>query len=81
MERFEEGNDSEFQDAEEVTARETDIGGRGTEDHGAGEMHGGFGSATLRGCLDKINQSRIVTPATLHSGEGTENSADPPQVT
>ena len=27
-ERFEEGNDSEFQDAEEVTTRETDIGDR-----------------------------------------------------
>ena len=45
--RFEEGNDSEFQNAEEVTTRETDIGGGRTEEHGAGEIHGVFGSATL----------------------------------
>ena len=40
-ERFEEGNDSEFQDAEEVTARETHIGDRiEAEDCGAGGIHG-----------------------------------------
>ena len=49
--------DSEFQDAEEVT-----IGDNGelidSESHGPGEIHGGFGNATLRECLDRINQSR-----------------------
>ena len=49
------------------------------EDRGPGEIHGGFGSATLRERLERINESRTVAPATLHSGEGTENSADPPQ--
>ena len=81
-ERFEEGNDSDFQDAEEVTTKETDIDDRiEIEERGPGEMHGRFGSATLRECLDRINQGRIVALATLHSGEGTEKSADPPQVT
>ena len=47
-ERFEEGNDSEFHDAEEVTTRETDVGDRiETEDRGPGDTHGGFGSATV----------------------------------
>ena len=59
-ERFEEGIESEFQDAEEVGTGE--IGeGLDTGDHGVGGFHGGFGSATLRECLDGINQS--VRPA------------------
>ena len=50
-----------------------------TEEHGVGGFHGGFGSATLRECLDRIDQSQTETPATLHSGGGTEDSAIPPQ--
>ena len=44
-ERFEEGIESEFQDAEEVGTRET---GEELEtgDHGVGGFHAGFGSAT-----------------------------------
>ena len=77
-ERFEEGIDSELQDAEEVITGET--GDRiETEDRGPGEIHGGFGSATLRECLDRINQSRTVAPATLHTGDGMESLAVPPQ--
>ena len=80
-ERFEEGIDSEFQDAQEGTTGETDTGDRiDTEDRGPGEIDRGFGSACLRECLDRINQSRTVAPATLHSGGGTERSADPPQI-
>ena len=42
-ERFEEGNDSDFQDAEEVATRETDTGDRiGSENRGPGETHGGY---------------------------------------
>ena len=64
-ERFEEGIDSEFQDAEEVTTGE--IGEViESENHGPGEIHGGFGSATLRECLNRINQSRTDAPAALH---------------
>ena len=69
-ERFEKGNDSEFQDVEEVTTRETDTGDKTeSEARGPGEIHRGFGSATLRECLDGINQDKTVAPATLHSGE------------
>ena len=78
-ERFEEGIDSEFQDAEEVTTGETGEVME-AEVHGVGGFHGGFGSATLRECLDRINQSRTDAPATCHSGVDTEKLPDPPQV-
>ena len=42
-------------------------------------FHGGFGSATLQECLDRINQSRTDAPATCHSGVKSEESC-PPQV-
>ena len=46
-ERLEEGNDSDFQHAEETTTRETDSGDRiEPEACGLGEIHGRFGSAT-----------------------------------
>ena len=66
-ERFEEGIEPEFQDAEEVGTGET---GEGLETgiHESGAFHGGFGSATLQECLDRINQSRTDAPATCHSG-------------
>ena len=79
-EKFEEGSDSDFQDAVEVTTRETDTGDRTeSEARGPGEIHGGFGSATLRECIERSRQCGTAAPATLHSGEGTEKSADPPQ--
>ena len=52
-ERFEEGNDSDFQDAEEIATRETDTGDRiEPEARGPGEIHGGFGSATSQACAN-----------------------------
>ena len=40
-ERFEEGSDSEFQDAEKIATKETDSGGRiRLDDCGPGEIHG-----------------------------------------
>ena len=77
-ERFEEGIDSEFQDAEEVTTGETGEMLE-TENHGVGGFHGGFGSATLRECLDRINQSRTEAPATRRSGDEPEQEPIPPQ--
>ena len=47
---------------------------------GLGKSTGDLAVLLYVSALDRINQSRIVAPATLHSGEGTEKSADPPQV-
>ena len=77
-ERFEEGIDSEFQDAEEVTTGETGEMVE-AESHGVGGFHGGFGSATLRECLDRTDQSRTEAPATRRSGDETEEQSIPPQ--
>ena len=78
-ERFEEGIDSEFQDAEEVITEGTEKVIE-TEVHEVGGLHGGFGSATLRECLDRINQDRTDAPAARHSRVDTEKIPDPPQV-
>ena len=79
-ERFEEGNDSDFQDAEETATRETETGDKAEpETRGRGEIHGGVSSATLRECIERVLQQSAVATATLHSGEGIEKSSDPPQ--
>ena len=45
-----------------------------------GELHGGFGSASLRECLERVS----TTSATCHSGEGmgasSSHTTNPPQV-
>ena len=51
-ERFEGGIDSEFQDAEEGTTGESGEMLE-TESRGVGGFYRGFGSATLRECLDR----------------------------
>ena len=77
-ERFEEGIEPEFQDAEEVRTGET---GEGLEtETRVGVFHGGIGSATLQERLDRINQSRTDAPATCHSGVKVEDSPNTPQV-
>ena len=70
-ERFEEGIEPEFQDVDE---------GETGEAEGSGVPHGGFGSATLHECLDRINQSRTDAPAPCHSGVKSDESSIPPQV-
>ena len=61
-ERFEEGIELEFQDAEEGETGETGEGLE-TRTHESGAFRGGFGSATfLKKCLDRINQSRTDAP-------------------
>ena len=78
-ERFEEGNESDFQDAEETAARETETSDKTESDaRGPGEIHGGMSSATLQECIERVQQQSAVAPATLHSGEGIEKSSDPP---
>ena len=61
-ERFEEGVEPEFQDAEEGAIREENDG-TDAMTHESGALHGGFGSATLRECLDKMNQRGVDAPA------------------
>ena len=66
-ERFEEGIEPEFQDAEEEVPKEnSDNADVGT--HGSGASHGEFGSSSLQECLDGTNQSRVDAPAPCHSG-------------
>ena len=80
-ERFEEGSDSEFQNAEEPTTRETETHNSTiTETLGSGEFHGRYGSASLRECIERALQQDTATPATLHSGRGLGAMTNPPQV-
>ena len=77
-ERFEEGVEPEFRDDEEVPKEmETnlDLGA-----HGPVVSHGGFGRSSLQECFDVLNQTRVDAPAPCHSGVGTEQLPNPPQV-
>ena len=76
--RFEEGNNSEFQDVDDTAAhsQESHDLPKNTETHsvtesvGAGEFFGGYGSASLRECLEEMIISREpTTTATRHSGD------------
>ena len=82
-ERFEEGNDSDFQDAEETTAQSREPpevhNNPITETIGSGEFYGGYGNSSLRECIEIASQQN-ATPATLHSKEGLGNMTNPPQV-
>ena len=79
-ERFEEEEvEPEFQDAEEGATRE-DSDSADTRAHESGAFHGEFGSATLRECLDRINQRGIDAPAPCQSGVKIERTPNPPQV-
>ena len=61
--------EEKFQDVEEVTTKETDTGDKTeSEARGPGEIHGRFGSTTLRECNERISQCRTAAPATLHWG-------------
>ena len=64
-ERFEEGNDSDFRDAEGTTTREPDTGENAdTDTLGPGEIHGGFGSASLQECVGRVlhNPPQVMSP-------------------
>ena len=50
-----------------------------TETLGSGEFHGGYGSASLRECLDRMASGMPTASAALHSGEG--QGLNPPETT
>ena len=63
-ERFEEGLDPEHHDA---TENQQDIE-KPDPTHMPCFSHGGFGSSSLRECIELLDQTRSNSPATLHSG-------------
>ena len=77
--RFEEGLDLEYHDA-------TDEPLQNEEDKRSEPMprlqnfHGGFGSESLKECIELLNTTISNSPATLHSEVGYPNSTDPLQV-
>ena len=72
-ERFEEGIEPEFQDAEEHKIEDSETGDR------VSGVWGDLAVLLLQECLDRINQSRTDAPATCHSGVGVEDPPSPPQ--
>ena len=74
-ERFEEGLDLEYHDAENPPVPETS-----EPTHMPSFSHGGCGSSSLRECIELLNYTRRNAPATLHSGVKEENPSDPLQV-
>ena len=75
--RFEEGSNSDFQDAQENTGPSLDDENKNSEDTGQvtetlgiGDFHGGYGNASLRECLDRLATQMPSAPAALQSGEG-----------
>ena len=77
-ERFEEEVEPEFQDAEEYAIKEENDGIE-TRTHESGAFHGGFGSASLKKCLDRIEQHGIDAPAPCHPGVKIERMPNPPE--
>ena len=75
-ERFEEGLDPEYHDA---TENPQDIE-KPDPAHMPCFSHGGFGSSSLRECIELLDQTRSNSPATLHSGVETEKKVNPLQV-
>ena len=47
---------------------------------GLGYLTGVLVVRHCRECLDRLNQTKVDAPAACHSGVGTENSPQPPQV-
>ena len=74
--RFKEGNISEFQNVVETAAHSQEFSDQpdkeesnnSTEAVGAGEFHGGYGSTSLRECLERIVPQEPTTSVALHSG-------------
>ena len=81
--RFGEENDPEIEDVQDTAAQSSEeLDGTLEEEDtyhdanpGIGEIHGGFGSASLRECLGRIVQTTTTTSATCHSGEGLRDTA------
>ena len=80
-------NNSDFLDVEETAAHSQESPelhyNPTTETVGAGEFHGGYGSASLQESVERILSQEPTTSATCRSGEGlgpsSSNMTDPPQ--
>ena len=66
-ERFEEGIEPVFQDAEEGSPKT--LGNKPDSGHVSGASHGGYGGSSLQECLDILNQARSNAPARLEIDE------------
>ena len=77
-ERFEEGIDSEFLDAEEESPKVP--AGKPDSGHVSSASHGGYGSSSLQECLDILNQARSNSPAPCHSRVEIDEPSNPQQV-
>ena len=71
-ERFEEGLDPEYHDA---TEEPQDIE-KPDPAHTPRFSHGGFGSSSMRECIELLDKTRSNSPAALHSGVKTEKKSD-----
>ena len=76
-ERFEEGLEPEFQDAEEGSP--TIPSNRPDSGHVSCSSHGGYGSWSLQECLNLLNQARSNSPAPLHSRAEIGKTSNPLQ--
>ena len=76
-ERFEEGLEPEFQDAEEGSLNT--LGNKSDSGHVLCSSHGGYGSSSLQECLNLLNQARSNSPAPCHSRVEIGKTPNPPQ--
>ena len=77
-ERFEEGIEPEFLDAEEESPKVP--GEKPDSGHISSSSHGGYGCSSLQECLNLLNQARSNSPAPCHSGVGIDQKSNPQQV-
>ena len=75
-ERFEEGLEPEFQDAEEGSLNI--LGSKSDSGHVPCSSHGGYGSSSLQECLSLLNQARSNSPAPCHSRVEIGKTSNPP---
>ena len=77
-ERFEEGIEPEFLDAEEGSPKVP--GNNPDSGHLSSASHGGYGSSSLQECLDILNQARSNSPAPCHSRVEIDEISNPQQL-
>ena len=77
-ERFEEGIEPEFLDAEEESPKVP--GNKPDSGHVSSASHGGYGSSSLQECLNLLNQARSNSPAPCHSRVEIGEASNPQQV-
>ena len=77
-ERFEEGLEPEFQDAEEGSPYI--LGSKSDSGRVSCSSHGGYGSSSLRECLNLLSQAGSNSPAPCHTRVEIGKNIDPPQI-